>query len=60
MPTETRTEHLTEAASILAAGLLRLLDRKSTPISRREANSSLDCEAPAEGDVSGKSEDSPP
>jgi hypothetical protein len=51
---------LDEIGSILAAGLQRLLDRKSSPISARGANSSLDCEAPAEGDVANKSEDIAP
>jgi hypothetical protein len=60
MTSETQTEHLTEAAFILAAGLQRLLDRKSSPVSARPGNSSLDCKAPLEGDVSGKSEDIAP
>jgi hypothetical protein len=44
MPAEQPTEHLTEIATILAAGLLRLRSRKSSPNSPSEADSPLDCE----------------
>jgi hypothetical protein len=39
-----QTEHLTEIATILAAGLLRLRRRKSSPNSPPETDSPLDCE----------------
>jgi hypothetical protein len=44
MPAESRAEHLTEIATILAAGLLRLQTRKSSPNSPIQADTSLDCE----------------
>jgi hypothetical protein len=44
MRAESRTEHLTEIAEILAAGLLRLRGRKSSPNSPSETDSPLDCE----------------
>jgi len=36
-------ERLTEIAEILAAGLMRLKARKSTPLSAHSGESSLDC-----------------
>jgi len=44
MPVENPTEYLTEIATILAAGLLRLRSRKSSPNSSCETDSPLDCE----------------
>jgi hypothetical protein len=44
MPTENPADHLTEIATILAAGLLRLQSRKSSPNSPPETDSPLDCE----------------
>jgi hypothetical protein len=44
MSAESHTEYLTEIATILAAGLLRLRSRKSSPNSPTEADSPLDCE----------------
>ena len=43
MPVESPAEHLTEIASILAAGLLRLQGRKSSPNSTFKTDSQLDC-----------------
>jgi hypothetical protein len=43
MPTENPADHLTEIATILATGLLRLRSRKSSPNSPFEADSPLDC-----------------
>jgi hypothetical protein len=48
---------LAEVAGILALGLLRLSDRKSSQISRREAETPLDCGAAPEGHVRKKRED---
>jgi hypothetical protein len=44
MPIENPTEHLAEIAAILAAGLLRLQSRKSSPNSPSQTDSPLDCE----------------
>ncbi len=44
MRAESRTEHLIEIASILAAARLRLESRKSSPNSPCETDSPLDCE----------------
>ena len=44
MPTENPTEYLIEIATILAAGLLRLRTRKSSPNSPFRTDSPLDCE----------------
>ncbi len=41
----TATERLAEVAEILAAGLIRLRARKSTPLSAACGESSLDCAA---------------
>jgi hypothetical protein len=57
---QPRSAHLGEISAILAAGLQRLLDRKSSPVSARAANSSLDWGPPLGGDVSDKSEDIAP
>ena len=56
MPAESQTEHLTEIAAILAAGLLRLQRRKSSPNLQAARDSSLDCERHSRGDVAGKVE----
>jgi hypothetical protein len=60
MTVVSQTEHLTEIAAILAAGLLRLSERKSSQISRREAETPLDCGAAPEGHVREKREDLSP
>jgi len=52
--------HLAEISTILAAGLLRLRSRKSSPNSTIEADSSLDCRGQSGGDMSGKIEVSRP
>jgi hypothetical protein len=51
---------LAEVAAILAAGLLRVLERKSSQNLRREAKTPLDCERACGGDVAVKSEDIAP
>jgi hypothetical protein len=53
-------DNLAEVAEILAAGLQRLFDRKSSPVSARAANSSLDWEPPLGGDVVDNNEDIAP
>jgi hypothetical protein len=58
MPVENPTEHLTEIATILAAGLLRLRSRKSSPNSPSETDSQLDCERVFSGDETGNFKDS--
>jgi hypothetical protein len=58
MPAEHPTEHLTEIASILAAGLLRLRSRKSSPNSPSQTDSPLDCERVFVRDEAGNFEDS--
>jgi hypothetical protein len=58
MPAEHLTEHLTEIASILAAGLLRLRSRKSSPNSPCETDSPLDCEPGFGRDEASNFEDS--
>jgi hypothetical protein len=45
----TSTERLAEIADILAAGLMRLRARKSSPLSRDEGESSLDFSADQPG-----------
>ena len=49
-------ERLETIASILAAGLQRLLERKSSLNSQRDANNSLDCEQLSRGHVVRKTE----
>jgi hypothetical protein len=49
-----------EAAAILAAGLQRLLERKSSQKSYRIAETPLDCRARSEGHVRKKAEDVTP
>jgi hypothetical protein len=51
---------LTEIAAILAAGFLRVLERKSSQNLRREAKTPLDCGRDCGGDVGVKSEDVAP
>jgi hypothetical protein len=58
MPAEQPTEHLTEIATILAAGLLRLQSRKSSPNSPLETDSPLDCEPVFGRDETGNFKDS--
>jgi hypothetical protein len=60
MPNEQSTDHLTEIAAILAAGLLRLQSRKSSRNSTVEIDSSLDCEGNSGGDVAAEIEISRP
>ncbi len=50
-------DHLAELATILAAGFLRVLERKSSQNLRREAKTPLDCGRACGGDVLGMSED---
>lgn len=59
MPDEN-SDRLPEIGAILAAGLLRLQKRKSSPNSTVDADSSLDCEQHFGGDVAGKVEVSQP
>jgi len=58
--TAHRHDDLAEIAALLAAGLLRLLERKSSQILPREAKTLLDCGPQSEGDVARKSEDIAP
>lgn len=44
-------EKLAELATVLAAGLQRLLERKSSPLSHRSEENALDCGAVIEGHV---------
>ncbi len=60
MPNEESTDHLTEIAAILGAGLLRLQSRKSSPTLPAPGDSLLDCEGNSRGDVAGKVEVSRP
>ena len=46
---QTSSKHLTEIAEILAAGLMRLMARKSSPISADPGESSLDLSAAESG-----------
>ena len=46
---QTSSKHLTEIAEILAAGLMRLMARKSSPISADLGESSLDLSAAESG-----------
>jgi hypothetical protein len=55
--TATNQNDLPTVAAILAAGLQRLLDRKSSQISRREAKSPLDCDPLSGRHIANKSED---
>lgn len=45
----TAPERLDEIADILAAGLMRLIDRQSSPLSAHHGESSLDCPARQSG-----------
>jgi hypothetical protein len=58
MPAEPPTEHLIEIATILAAGLLRLQSRKSSPNSPSETDSPLDCRRVFGSDETGNFEGS--
>jgi hypothetical protein len=49
--TSNPADHLAELAGILAVGLQRLLDRKSTHLSRSDEENPLDCRAAVEGHV---------
>jgi hypothetical protein len=46
---QTSSKHLTEIAEILAAGLMRLAARKSSPISTTSGDIPLDISAPESG-----------
>ena len=50
MSTEVPHDNLSEIAAILAAGLLRLNSRKSSPNSPAPGDSLLDCEGSIGGD----------
>jgi hypothetical protein len=56
--TDKSGPNLTEIATILAAGLLRLRSRKSSPNSPSETDSQLDCERVFSGDETGNFMDS--
>jgi len=56
MPVVPQTEHLTEIAAILAAGLLRLQSQKSSPNLATPTESPLDCAGNSGGDVAAKIE----
>ena len=58
MPAEIPCDHLAEIATILAAGLLRLRSRKSSPNLPSETDSPLDCEQVFGRDETGNFEDS--
>jgi hypothetical protein len=58
MPTEVPHDHVTEIANILAAGLLRLQSRKSSPNSPVAADSPLDCGRVFGSDETGNFKDS--
>jgi hypothetical protein len=60
MPIVDSSDHLTEIADIFSAGLQRLSERKSSQISRREAETPLDCGALSVGHVRKKREDVTP
>jgi hypothetical protein len=60
MPAESQTERLTEIAAILAAGLLRLQGRKSSPNLPAARDSLLDWEGNSGGDVAAEIEISRP
>jgi hypothetical protein len=60
MPIVDSSDHLTEIAAILAAGLLRLSERKSSQKSRGTAETPLDCGAVSGGHVRKKIEDVTP
>jgi hypothetical protein len=51
------SEAIVEISAILAAGLLRLFERKSSQLSRREPETLLDCGTGFEGHVQQKGED---
>jgi hypothetical protein len=55
--TDSESHSSKEAAAILAAGFLRVLKRKSSQNSRREAKTPLDCGQECGGDVGAISED---
>jgi hypothetical protein len=52
--------HLAEIAAILAAGFLRVSQRKSSPNSTVNVDSPLDCGALSDGDMAGNLEVSEP
>jgi hypothetical protein len=58
MPTEHPADRLTEIATILGAGLLRLQSQKSSPNSPLETDSPLDCEPVFGRDETGNFKDS--
>ena len=60
MLSEPKDQPLSELAAILAAGLLRLQSRKSSPNLKGTSDSSLDCEGNSGGDVAAEIEISRP
>jgi hypothetical protein len=60
MLTENPADRLTEIATILGAGLLRLQSRKSSPNLPAQSDSPLDCEGNSGGDVTAEVEVSRP
>lgn len=60
MPAENPADRLTEIAAILAAGLLRLSSRKSSPDLPARGDSPLDCEAAIRRHIAGEVEVSAP
>jgi hypothetical protein len=57
---ETHASRLTEVATILAAGFVRVLERKSSQNLPCEAKTPLDCVRDSGGDVGAMSEDIAP
>lgn len=53
-------DHLDELATLLAAGLLRVLARKSSPVLPDRAKTLLDCAHETGGDDGRKTEDNAP
>ena len=53
----TAGDRLDEVAEILAAGLIRLHDRKSSPLSRNVGDSSLDCPGHQSGHANALTDD---
>jgi hypothetical protein len=51
LPDSTSIERLLELSDILAIGLQRLMDRKSSPLSHRGEENPLDCDEVVEGHV---------
>ena len=56
----SQSSRFNEITEILAAGFLRVLERKSSQNLLREAKTSLDCKRKRRGDVEAKAEDISP